>query len=62
MSKEANFYMSTQPNQRKTRMFICVKERGDYAGVYVCLTRCFAPGNAMTAVAVTAEIMLDPMN
>ena len=51
-----------QPNQRKTRMFICVKERGDYAGVYVCLTRWSAPGKAGTSVTVTAEIMLDPMN
>ena len=47
--------------------YVClsgVKERGDYAGLYVCLTRFFAPENSMTATAaaVTAEIMLDPMN
>ena len=60
--KKRIFNMCTQPNQRKTRMFICVKERGDYAGVYVCLTRWSAPGKAGTSVTVTAEIMLDPMN
>ena len=58
------FLLCLSSPKKERKVWLCwhvclswAKERGDYVGLYVCLTRCLAPGNAMTAAAVTAEIM-----
>ena len=58
------FLLCLSSPKKERKVWLCwhvclswAKERGDYVRLYVCLTRCLAPGNAMTAAAVTAEIM-----